>query len=128
MLTTTKRPKLPLTPNHRKPRALCVRCKTVGPIVGRGLCGKCWHTMNRAGTLADWPTQKRGSTGLVADNRARPATAAGRTVTLSLPPAGVALWEMLEAAARREWRTPELQLCAMLAAVKTLGEAQDVTP
>lgn len=111
---------LPLTANHRKPRVQCRRCRLVGPIVGRGLCGKCWHAAKAAGQLNEWPKVPR-----CGEREARPTPTPppvptpapeAQTVTLVLPPEGVALWAALEAEARRQWRTPEGQLCAMLAA------------
>lgn len=116
---------LPLRPVSRKPRWECKRCRQVGAIVGRGLCGPCWHQAKKLGEFhaGRWPKVVRGGVrpAAPAETPRRPA-AAGLTVTLHLPAEGAEVWQALLAEARRQWRTPELQLCAVLA------EAQGVTP
>lgn len=115
-----KNPELNLTPSYRKPRLTCKRCGQVEAIVGRGLCGRCWHAAKVAGTLADWPKQVRGAVDrgqrAVGGGVAAPAEAAPGAENLALSFGGrdLSLLRRLKAVAVERRRTPEAQILWVL--------------
>lgn len=115
MTRTQETMTLPLT--QRKPRARCVcGCGQVGPIVGRGLRGVCYHREKAAGSLTRWPKQPRQAARLSTDPprtapapEPPPAQRLPETLTLTFDGADLRLFGRLEEEARHARRTPEQQ-------------------